>query len=390
MSRTTAERAQPEVDVILNGLRKEFGDLVAVQDVSFSIRDGEIICLLGPSGCGKSTTLRMIAGLEQPTAGSVSFDTQDVTNTAPYDRDCAMVFQSWALFPHKTTLENVAFGLKMAGIGKTGRQQQARELLNQVQLAEYEDAYPSELSGGQKQRVALARALAIEPHVLLLDEPLSNLDKKLREEMQIQLKDIHDQFGQTMLYVTHDQNEAFTLADRIGIMDDGELVQIGPPQEVYNSPRNRFIESFLGDTNFVSGTITASNEGSQTVDVGLDTPLTIPAPRTDVTVKPGDTVEISIRPEIVSFTTGEQGTIHDDKTTQHTDKKEDRQAITGEVSNVLYRGSTIRYYVALGDKEVFVEKNVTDVERADRGESVTLEWPSEGLHVFNEEGRRVV
>ncbi len=249
--------------VELDGVRVEYGDLVAVRDLSLSVRDGELFCLLGPSGCGKTTTLRTIAGFESPDTGQVVLDGRTVTGLAPYTRDCATVFQDWALFPNKAVIENVAFGQKMAGVGKTERREQARDHLETVEMSEYEDARPSELSGGQKQRIALARALAVDPEVMLLDEPLSNLDKRLRETMQLEIKEIQERLDTPMVYVTHDQEEAFTLADRIGVMNEGRLVQVGDPETVYDDPVDQFVESFLGSSNFLTGQVAEAKTGKR-------------------------------------------------------------------------------------------------------------------------------
>ncbi|ERH04288.1 MAG: ABC-type spermidine/putrescine transport system, ATPase component [Halorubrum sp. J07HR59] len=245
----------------LDNIEKSFDGLTAVDEVSLSVAEGELVCLLGPSGCGKSTTLRTIAGFEAPDTGTVHINGRDVTTTPPDDRQCSMVFQDWALFPNKTVLENVAFGLKMDGVSVADRRNKAQETLSLVEMSDHAGDMPRQLSGGQKQRVALARSLTLDPEILLLDEPLSNLDRKLRESMQLELKEIQRQTEKTMVYVTHDQDEAFTLADRIGILNEGRVVQTGAPAEVYTDPTNQFVESFLGTR--ISYPVRSLRRGSQ-------------------------------------------------------------------------------------------------------------------------------
>lgn len=367
----------------LEGIRVEYGDLVAVDGLSVSVREGELFCLLGPSGCGKTTTLRTIAGFESPTRGRVRLAGRDVTGLAPYDRDCATVFQSWALFPNKSVVENVAFGQKMAGVPREKRRERAREHLATVEMAEYADARPAELSGGQKQRVALARALAVDPAVLLLDEPLSNLDKRLRETMQLEIKEIHERLETPMVYVTHDQAEAFTLADRIGVMNDGELVQVGDPETVYDDPVDRFVESFLGSTNFLSGRVVETDRrgadvefpalGCRTRVPGLD-----PA---------GDDLTASARPEIAGLAPAESpdgGTVGG---------SEGRVALTGRVADVVYRGSNLRYRVAVGPetggRDLFVERSVTRAPDLSAGDRAQVSWSVDDLYYFGPDGARV-
>lgn len=235
----------------LDQVKKSFGELTAVNGVSYTIEDGEFFVIVGPSGCGKSTTLRMVAGFEGPTTGEISLTGAPINNLAPEDRDIRMVFQDYALFPHMSVRENLTFGLKMNGIESSKYDERVSSVLDLVGLPGVEDATPDELSGGQQQRVALARALILEPDVLLLDEPLSNLDKKLRDRMQVELKRIQRETGVTAIHVTHNQAEALSLADRVCIMNDGSVEQIGPPEEVYYHPANRFVADFLGDSNLL-------------------------------------------------------------------------------------------------------------------------------------------
>jgi len=233
----------------IDGARKTFGSLVAVADVSLEIAENEFFALLGPSGCGKTTLLRMLAGFETPDAGRLELDGRDLVGVKPYRRPLNMMFQSYALFPHMSVEDNVAYGLRMEGVGKGAARARAREALEQVHLADRAQRRPAQLSGGQRQRVALARALVKQPRVLLLDEPLSALDRQIRGEMQIELKRLQHAVGITFVVVTHDQEEALTMADRIAVMKDGRVVQVGTPDDLYERPRTRFVAGFLGDAN---------------------------------------------------------------------------------------------------------------------------------------------
>jgi putative spermidine/putrescine transport system ATP-binding protein len=240
------------VSVELRGLHKRYGAVVAVHALDLRIEPGQLLCLLGPSGCGKTTTLRAIAGLVQPDSGEILVDGRVMNQVPAHRRGFGLVAQNYALFPHMSVIENVTFGLRMRGVARAETTRRARDALAMVQLAQMENRYPRQLSGGQQQRVALARCLVVEPDVLLLDEPLGALDKKLREAMQVELKSLQQQVGITTIFVTHDQEEALTLSDRIAVMHDGELQQLGTPQEIYETPRNRFVADFIGVCNFLS------------------------------------------------------------------------------------------------------------------------------------------
>jgi spermidine/putrescine transport system ATP-binding protein len=238
-------------DVELVGVTKRFGDQTAVDDVDLQVRQGEFLSLLGPSGCGKTTTLRLIAGFERPDAGEIRIGGQDVASLPPYRRPVNTVFQSYALFPHLSVVDNVAYGLKQRGLKRRDRAKKARELLDLVHLGGVEARKPRQLSGGQQQRVALARALVMTPKVLLLDEPLGALDLKVRKALQIELKRIQETVGITFVYVTHDQEEALAMSDRVAVMNHGRIEQLAPPQDVYDRPATDFVAEFIGDTNFV-------------------------------------------------------------------------------------------------------------------------------------------
>ena len=239
----------------LSALTKSFGAITAVDNVSLDIAAGEFFSMLGPSGSGKTTVLRLIAGFETPTSGSVSLFGHDVTSSAPFDRDVNTVFQDYALFPHMSVLDNVAYGLRIRGIKKDERRERARDALETVRLGGFGDRKPAQLSGGQRQRVALARATIVEPKVLLLDEPLGALDLKLREQMQVELKEIQRELGITFIFVTHDQEEALTLSDRVAVFSEGRIVQLGTPQEIYERPQSPFVADFVGTSNVFLGQV---------------------------------------------------------------------------------------------------------------------------------------
>jgi putative spermidine/putrescine transport system ATP-binding protein len=242
----------------IDHLRKVYGDFAAVDDVTIDIAEGEFLVLLGPSGCGKTTTLRMVAGFIAPTAGAITIGERDVTALPPWKRNCGLVFQSYALFPHMTVAENVAFSLEMRKMPPAERGPRVTEALRLVQLAGFDGRYPRQLSGGQQQRVALARALAMQPDVLLLDEPLSNLDAKLRQEVRVEIRDLQRKLGLTTIMVTHDQEEALTMADRLVVMEQGKVRQIGTQRELYEKPADRFVAGFIGRSAFLDGEIAAS------------------------------------------------------------------------------------------------------------------------------------
>ena len=250
----------------IKGVSKNFGDVVAVDNVDLAIKKGELFSILGASGSGKTTLLRILAGLEIPSQGSILIDGVDMTSVAPYDRPVNIMFQNYALFPHMSVFENIAYGLKKEGLQKESIQEKVQKMLALVKLEGYENRKPNQLSGGQSQRVALARSLVKEPKVLLLDEPMAALDKKLRQSTQFELMDIHDELGITFVIVTHDQEEAMTLSDRIAIMEQGQFVQIGSPNLIYENPRSKFVADFLGNINLLEATITEQDEKEITLD----------------------------------------------------------------------------------------------------------------------------
>ncbi|ANF21855.1 ABC transporter ATP-binding protein [Thermococcus piezophilus] len=254
------------VEVKLENIVKTFGDTVALKGINLDIKHGELFTLLGPSGCGKSTTLRIIAGLDFPDSGTIWFDDQDVTYMSSSERGAVLVFQNYALWPHMTVFDNVAYGLKIKKLPKDEIERKVKWALELVKLSGFEDRYPTQLSGGQQQRVAIARALVVEPKILLLDEPLSNLDAKLRLEMRSEIRRIQRELGITVLYVTHDQEEAMAISDRIAVMNVGTVEQVGTPKEIYESPKTEFVASFMGKTNVIPAKVIERNGDRVTVE----------------------------------------------------------------------------------------------------------------------------
>jgi putative spermidine/putrescine transport system ATP-binding protein len=330
----------------LDRLAKRYGDQTAVDALSLSVERGEFVSLLGPSGCGKTTTLQMIAGFVEPSAGAIRLDGRDLAAVKPARRGLGIVFQSYALFPHMTAAENVAFGLEMQGMPRPERARRVAEALALVGLAALADRFPRRMSGGQQQRVALARALVIRPHILLLDEPLSNLDAKLREEMQIELRQIQRTVGTTTILVTHDQQEAMALSDRIVVMNHGRVEQIGRPHEVYERPTSAFVASFLGKTNAVEARI----ERGEAVLGGIR----CPAPGVS-----GGRVAMTVRPEKVRFAApGEAG-------------------LPGQVASRIFQGAHWLFQVETAAGRMIVVRQNGGEAMPDEGETVQLTWRPE-------------
>jgi spermidine/putrescine transport system ATP-binding protein len=352
-------------DIRLESVTKRFDDVVAVDDVSLQIPRGSFFALLGPSGCGKTTSLRMIGGFEEPTAGTIYLGDRDVTGLPPYKRDVNTVFQSYALFPHLSIADNVAFGLKRKGVKGAELKERVAEALELVALTGFERRKPRQLSGGQQQRVALARALVNRPRVLLLDEPLGALDMKLRKQMQLELKRIQHEVGITFVHVTHDQEEAMTMADSIAVMHDGRIEQLGAPTELYETPRTAFVAGFLGISNFLHGTV----EGNGVVRLAGGTLVRAPA----ASGRTGD-VSIGIRPEKVRL--GAQEENH----------------LAGEVRESAYIGVSTQYIVdtSAGAITLYVQNAETGAPSVHPGNQVTLSWSPDATFVVEarEEGER--
>ncbi|MFQ5944344.1 MAG: ABC transporter ATP-binding protein [Anaerolineales bacterium] len=341
----------------LDDLTKKFGDVVAVDSVSLEVEAGSLVCLLGPSGCGKTTTLRMIAGFEEPTTGRIFIGDEDVTEVAPYARPTAMVFQSYALFPHMSVNENVAYGLKARRTPKSEIPPKVQEALALMELEGQEDKSPAQLSGGQQQRVALARALVIRPKVLLFDEPLSNLDAQLRVRMRGELREVQNRLGITSVYVTHDQEEAFSIADLVAIMNQGKLTQLGTPIDLYKRPADRFVAEFVGLSNVVSAELVESNAEGATISV-LGHKIHSLQPPED----PKAPISVVLRPEAIGISSENAG------------------GIPARVRTLAYVGPIMRYTVAVeGDgTELMVDlSNPGSDEFYEEGTAVSIELPKE-------------
>lgn len=332
--------------VTLEDVTKRYGsETLAANSVSLSIADGEFITLVGPSGCGKTTTLRTIAGFTEPTSGRILIDGDDVTEVPTYKRNIGMVFQDFALFPHMTVAENVSYGLKISdGYDDSEITDRVDEMLELVELSETRSRMPDELSGGQQQRIALARALAPEPEVLLLDEPLASLDKKLRETMQVELQRIQQQVDITTIFVTHNQEEALSMSDRVAVMNDGQIEQVGAPTEVYKWPETQFVADFVGKSNIFSGTIKDQTDDRIIVDCGEER-LSILA---DDTYQAGTEITVTTRPESVSVRATDR---------KAADGGESVNSFTGELNTKRYQGGVAEYHI-----ETTTGKNLVAME----------------------------
>jgi spermidine/putrescine transport system ATP-binding protein len=346
--------------VVLDGVSKRYSDVLAVDDVSLTVRRGEFFALLGPSGCGKTTTLRMIAGFERPDSGRISIGEADVTETPPHKRRVNTVFQSYALFPHLTVGENIGFGLRFRQLQATEKQARIEETLELVRLGGLGKRKPHELSGGQQQRVALGRALILSPDVLLLDEPLGALDAKLRRELQVELKSIQREVGITFLYVTHDQEEALTMSDRLAVMNGGRVEQLGAPRDVYENPATAFVADFIG----VSNLMRARSLGTGRVEVS-GAQLTV----SGGSEPGGRVVRLAIRPERVRIEP--RGSTGDNR-------------VPATIERFVYLGSTTQVFVTLpgGERLQSLVANAQDVEEYDVGAEVTAHLPAEALRML--------
>jgi putative spermidine/putrescine transport system ATP-binding protein len=347
----------------LNGVRKVFGDYVAVQGFDLDVQEGEFVSFLGPSGCGKTTTLRMIAGFELPTAGTITIAGEDVSRTPPNKRNVGMVFQSYALFPNMTVADNIAFGLKMRKEDKKAAKARIAELLDLIHLPQAADKYPYQLSGGMQQRVALARALAFRPRVLLLDEPLSALDAKIRVALRHEIKAIQRQLGITTVYVTHDQEEALSLSDRIVVMSQGRMEQVGTPSAIYNAPATEFVARFVGTLNILPGLVVDASDrrvrvAGQEMHVG-----------SDITAPNGAQVSVALRPEAIGLAV----------------PSDVGNRLSGTVADVTFLGSIVRIRVSLGEGEgivAFDTFNNPHHAPPAIGSAVTLAFPPEAVLVL--------
>jgi spermidine/putrescine transport system ATP-binding protein len=352
----------------LCGVSKTFGDVRAVDDLSIQVRKGEFLSLLGPSGCGKTTTLRLVAGFEKPSAGEVYLQGQPLGSTPPYKRHVNTVFQHYVLFPHMTVYQNIAFGLHMKRLPKDDILSRVTDVLKIVELTSYEARYPHQLSGGEQQRVGLARALVNEPAVLLLDEPLGALDLKVRKRMQLELKRIHREVGITFLYVTHDQEEALVLSDRIAVMNRGRLEQLDTVENIYLCPSSKYVSDFIGEINLFSGNLVASGNSGMTIRTIEGDALRIDV-NNDLAV--GTNVEATVRPEKISLST---------------EPPHGENSFTGVVVDHSFLGPTTAYYVQLDSGKAIKVLRQNHGAPGDRllhsGERVTLSWERAWIKVF--------
>ena len=353
--------------LVLENISKTFasrggvGEVTAVDDVSIQITKGDLVTLLGPSGCGKTTTLRLMAGFEFPTQGRILLDGNAINDLPPHKRDMSMVFQSYAIFPHLNVFENVAYGLNVQRRPQAEIKQRVDRVLELVELTGYENRAPNQLSGGQQQRVALARALIMEPKVLLMDEPLSNLDAKLREQMRTEIRRIQQRLGITSVYVTHDQIEAMTLSDQVVVMNAGRIEQIGSPSDVYRKPQTRFVADFIGRANFVQGTVRDRRDGQLVLDA-LGATLMALAPTSEIHA--GETVTLVVRPEMVEI----------DSPQAHTE---------GIVRRAAYLGNVIEYDVEVGGQLLaLAERDPRRVTIHPEGQPVKVRFLEDCLYVL--------
>jgi putative spermidine/putrescine transport system ATP-binding protein len=343
--------------VALSDVTKRFGSVEAVSHVSLQVEEGEFFSVLGPSGCGKTTMLRMLAGFISPTAGVISIGGQNVAGLPPEKRDVGIVFQNYAIFPHMNVYDNIGFGLRMRKLARPDIDRRVREALEQVGLTGFERRYQREMSGGEQQRVALARVLVTQPRILLLDEPLSALDKKLREEMKYWIRDLHAQLRITTMYVTHDQGQALTLSDRIAVMRGGMVEQVGTPREVYEQPRTHFVTDFIGESNILP--VRVIDVDQQYARLKLDG-FSIAAPRRDQ-VSPGQQLSLVIRPEHILLSVDAE--------------RHELNQLRGRVTKQLYHGSLIRYELRIGEHSLVAEsQNILEQKTFPLGAEVTVAW----------------
>lgn len=367
-----ANTSEPEGSVVIEGVTKKFGGAVAVDNISLHVRPGEFLSLLGPSGCGKTTTLRMLAGFEEPTSGSIHISGQDVVGVPPHKRNVNTVFQAYALFPHMSVAENVAYGLRQKGTPKSEIRERVSESLDLVQMRSFADRKPTQLSGGQQQRIALARALINRPAVLLLDEPLGALDRQLREEMQIELKLLQSRLGITFIFVTHDQGEALSMSDRIAIMRKGRIEQLDDADSIYDSPASAYVAGFIGQQNFLPGMMTSDLNVMESPFGVLRS--VIPHPELEA----GVDAQAAVRPEAVTVT----ATAGTSAATAPT--AENR--IAGEVLGVSHQGETLQFLVSIGAGQTLLSRVPRPTApRLAVGDAVVCTWDATSVHLFPSE-----
>jgi spermidine/putrescine ABC transporter ATP-binding subunit len=355
LTRTVSQGAS----VVLSGVEKHFDSVGAVRGISLDIRCGEFLTLLGPSGSGKTTTLMMIAGFETPNAGDIAIDGRSVIALPPHKRNIGMVFQNYALFPHLTVAENIGFPLKQRGVARATRARLVAESLELVRLPGYEARYPRQLSGGQQQRVALARAIVFHPRLLLMDEPLGALDKQLRESLQLEMRRLHAEIGITFIYVTHDQEEALTMSDRIAVMNEGLIAQVGTPEDLYDRPCDRFVASFIGESNFLPGVVRGCEGDVLVVDCGGALVRAVAG----WAASPSGNVTLSTRPERMHFADIHPNSAH-------------RNSIAATIAETVFAGERCRYLCQCdgGTSVVIKEPSSATIPRRTVGDRVEIVW----------------
>jgi len=354
----------------VNNLSKSFGKVKAVREVTFEATEGKVLSLLGPSGCGKTTTLRCIAGFENPDRGEIYLDNRKITSIPPEKRGIGMVFQNYALWPHMTVYGNLAFGLQIRKVPKPEIDKRIKKVLSMVQLEGYENRYPRQMSGGQQQRIAMARALVFEPEIMLLDEPLSNLDAQLREEMRFEFTELQKKLGITAVYVTHDQAEALVISDKIVILNQGEIVQSGSPKEIYSNPKNKFVAGFIAVTSFINGRIGSFTEEKKKVIVKTDDGLVIHSFNNSFDI--GQKVSVAMRMNVIKFIQDEN---KNDKNTVN--------MFRGKIIQSSYLGNIIDYKIKVGNWEVRTNSDAKYNFKI--GEEVTFYLSPEDIIVTREE-----
>lgn len=351
--------------VVLKSVQKKFGDFVALDNIDLTIESGEFLTLLGPSGSGKTTTLMIIAGFEKASGGEVLVDSRNISDIPVYKRGLGMVFQHYSLFPHMNVYDNVAFPLRMRKFNKSAISEQVKSALELVELEDFGTRYPGQLSGGQQQRVALARALVFKPGVLLMDEPLGALDKNLRENMQLEIKRIQKKLGITVIFVTHDQEEALVMSDKIAVMSKGRIEQIGSPKDIYEYPVNKYVADFLGTSNFIDAVITDIQSEEYVLKTCFDNKLAVKMMGFKQTHQVGDAVVLSIRPEKISL--------------------HDREGfIQGSIAENIFTGNSIKYFVELenGQNVCVIGANNSNTQEYGVGQKVWLSWQQDDARIL--------
>lgn len=364
-SEDSSEKGKFEYSLLIENITKKYGKFVAVDNVSLKVKNGEFLTLLGPSGSGKSTILMMIAGFQAPTSGKILLNGENILFKPSHKRNIGVAFQNYALFPHMTVFDNIAFPLRRRKMGKQDIKENVQKVLDQVELTDFRNRFPRQLSGGQQQRVSLARAIVYNPPVLLLDEPLGALDKKLRENMQLEIKHLHESIGITMVYVTHDQGEALTMSDRIAVLNAGHIEQLGPPIELYEKPRNKFVADFIGETNLIVDLKVFENQGDY---LKLVSPNGLEIILTDKPSDTSDKYNVAIRPERIKFLKSSE---------------EQLNSLQVVIKEAIYLGENLKYKVLTDTKDELTVSvtNEFGVKTYKRGDHALIGWYEEDVNV---------